>query len=398
MYTKAQEVPRLRIDPAHAYGGNVSEYFETVEYIPLETTKESLFGDVYEIVVTDSSYVISDIDTRSIYFFSHSGKFITKVKNLIWFFHERVKNQIVVGKFDDDPAKEEFIYYSLQGKKLKSRPMKIDSNRPADFFEMEHSTPLGNDYFLNCNSCDVTDPANKNRLPCYFLSIYKNNQLHKQLIPAVEEFSTAISRIWGSVTPPTDVQNGSFYVSTPLDYRVFKVNKDTAIQLFQFIFPQNRVLPKEVIESNDVNYIDSLQDAGLRKETLILNLVNISLTGSKLFFKILPGSYRITFNNSINEYQYNFVYDTSSQKLISFDRMTPDSLSSFLPIMSEGSKHKGLLRNNEHLYGYISSLALFASKEATQNKNPQYPPVLQQYFKTQNRKSNPVIVKMKLKD
>ena len=39
----AQEVEKLRIDPSQAYGGKVSEYFEQLNYIPLETTKESLY-------------------------------------------------------------------------------------------------------------------------------------------------------------------------------------------------------------------------------------------------------------------------------------------------------------------------------------------------------------------
>ncbi|MEO8399854.1 MAG: hypothetical protein ABI550_08590, partial [Ignavibacteriaceae bacterium] len=42
----AQNVPKLRIDPAQAYGGSLASVFSSIEYIPLETTKESLFGDV----------------------------------------------------------------------------------------------------------------------------------------------------------------------------------------------------------------------------------------------------------------------------------------------------------------------------------------------------------------
>ena len=77
---KAQEVPKLRIDPAQAYGGVVGDYFDEVNYIPLQTTKESLFGAISNMIVTDSSYVISDNDTRAVLFFKKdSGYFILKL-------------------------------------------------------------------------------------------------------------------------------------------------------------------------------------------------------------------------------------------------------------------------------------------------------------------------------
>ena len=75
----SQTVQKIRINPDQAYGGPVSDYFENIEYIPLETTKESLFGDVSEMVVTHDSYVIFDWDTKSVLFFKkEDGKFLFK--------------------------------------------------------------------------------------------------------------------------------------------------------------------------------------------------------------------------------------------------------------------------------------------------------------------------------
>lgn len=101
---------------------------------------------------------------------------------------------------------------------------------------------------------------------------------------------------------------------------------------------------------------------------------------------------------SDNDSQYNFAYDTVSRKLFGLDRMAPDQVSCFLPVMGERSKNKGFMFFDQYLFGYISSLSMFSSFEKNSSRNPAYPPVLQEYFKTQNRKSNPVIVKMKLKD
>ncbi|MFV0604984.1 MAG: 6-bladed beta-propeller [Niabella sp.] len=79
MFLQAQDVPKIRIDPAKAYGGTVSKYFSDVEYIPLETTKESLFGDVNELKITDSSIIITDIDTKSLLIFSKTGRFLKRI-------------------------------------------------------------------------------------------------------------------------------------------------------------------------------------------------------------------------------------------------------------------------------------------------------------------------------
>lgn len=64
-----QKTPKIRINPGQAYGGTMQEYFDSIEYIPLETTQESLFGDISQLLVTDTGFVINDSDTKTILFF-----------------------------------------------------------------------------------------------------------------------------------------------------------------------------------------------------------------------------------------------------------------------------------------------------------------------------------------
>lgn len=64
----AQQVRKLRIDPKQAYGGHVSEYCEDVEYIPLETTKESLFGNINSLIITDTSLLFMILIHIQFYF------------------------------------------------------------------------------------------------------------------------------------------------------------------------------------------------------------------------------------------------------------------------------------------------------------------------------------------
>jgi len=113
---------KLRILPDQASGGNVSDYFESVEYIPLETTKESLLGDVHQMIVTNGSYVIYDNDTKSVYFFDLKGSYLMKVRNEIntasRITYDVSANKIVVRTLYLHSEKETFRDYSVVGKML----------------------------------------------------------------------------------------------------------------------------------------------------------------------------------------------------------------------------------------------------------------------------------------
>lgn len=70
----------LRIDPSNATGGNASEIFESIKYIPLQTTKESLFGKIGQLEITDQYFIILDQSTNSILFFNKDGTYHHKIK------------------------------------------------------------------------------------------------------------------------------------------------------------------------------------------------------------------------------------------------------------------------------------------------------------------------------
>ena len=69
----------LRIDPASSRGAAASQLFDEVQFIPLETTKESMFGSISQLHLTDDSFVIWDYDTKSILIFTKEGKYRAKI-------------------------------------------------------------------------------------------------------------------------------------------------------------------------------------------------------------------------------------------------------------------------------------------------------------------------------
>ncbi|MBK8087175.1 MAG: 6-bladed beta-propeller [Chitinophagaceae bacterium] len=77
-----QSAQTLYFDPNSTIGAPASRVFESISYIPLETTRQSLFGQISRLVVTDQYFIIFDYDTQGLYFFDRSGKFIKNIRTI----------------------------------------------------------------------------------------------------------------------------------------------------------------------------------------------------------------------------------------------------------------------------------------------------------------------------
>jgi hypothetical protein len=403
-FSFAQDVPKLRIDPAQAYGGTVSEYFDSVEYIPLETTKESLFGDVFQLLVTDSSIVVYDLDTKYVLFFTLSGKYITKIKEN-WppiISYDKVKQRLKVistdlGTNGQKAKKLNSAYYSCTGRKINEKPpissMKIDEN--ATLF------PMQSDFYLSARGCDFP----KGELPkdsvIHLINIYHGDSLYKSKFPVNQKDDPCFCSVlggWADITPIPNDPN-AFYASLPSEYAIYKVTTDTTIKLYQLVLPANRSVPKNLLASKNQVYLDSFRHGRGIAQTVIRGIKNVYISNQLLMFKLDPFGVPLFQNSSESDYQYNFIYNIRSGRLVSLERITSDAKNYFLPLAGSFQFALfGLQYINNNFYTCVSSLKMFTEKDKNKSRNPQYPPVLQEYFKTQNRKSNPVIVKMKLKE
>jgi hypothetical protein len=74
-----------------------------------------------------------------------------------------------------------------------------------------------------------------------------------------------------------------------------------------------------------------------------------------------------------------------------------------LPVTDAGIGYEFLntgfhLFDKSFFYTSYSSLVLFGIKEQNATKDRKYNPALTEYFKTQNKKSNPVLIQLKPKE
>ena len=399
----AQEFQKIRINPEQAYGGSVSDYFSDIEYIPLETSKESMFGYISRLIVTDSSFVIHDMDTHTILFFDLNGKFLTKVKGKGNNYSEDIEynkdlNYMIFTEKNRGTDGIETKYYNKLGNLM------LVKNKVHKTAKKDGVLSLGQGYYVvgqGCATLDVT--KSEDETPIHRIEVYKKDSLYSSFLPLNPSQNMAMCAINGFfyfTDKSVRVEDNAFYVSTPLDYMVYYVNKDTAKAVFQFVFPANRVFSNEILQSRDKKLVKNIAESFMfQPDPLkIMNVSNIFYRGDNLFFKLNPRIY-VAGNGSEIQHQYNFIYNTDTNKLISLERMTGDEKNYFLPIFNERIRVDGLSDfANDYYYSNISSFNMFKAYKENTSKQAAYPPILTEYFKTQNHKSNPVIVRMKLKD
>jgi 6-bladed beta-propeller len=119
-YLSAQNITTLRIDPDNARGGTASQIFDSLQFIPLETTKESLFGSIDQLEVTDSLFFILDIRSRSVLIFRRDGSLHARIisdgpnKYFGYFALDRKANRIII----DNNYANGLLVYDFNGNLL----------------------------------------------------------------------------------------------------------------------------------------------------------------------------------------------------------------------------------------------------------------------------------------
>lgn len=402
----AQEILKLRIDPNYASSGSVSQLFDSVNYIPLETTKESLFGTIAKMVVTDEYFIIQDESTSAILLFEKNGKFHAKIPvkpmQILDFRYEKEARRILIQKTNTKAITPEmqmgmrsnsaaFLrvlkklmtsdYYDLNGKKLKVKTGE-NSISPSYLFSIVFPGEIiaSNLAMANEKMPDST---------AFELNLYKNDKLYQSYFPYNTKRDVAqYGNISGGGFSKT-MNDTAAYFTRPMDYSIYELTPHTLSKKIEMVFPLKNTLPKSF-------FTDTLSEEDRRKylqdnSTFIVGLSNILFKDSSWYFHIKDNQRR-------RRPDYNFKYELKTGKLISFDKCSPDSVSYFLPIFDYPFSGQGFIAaDNEFLYNHISSLRMFGEMERSKNKNPKYNSVLQNYFTKGDKKDNPVIVQLKPK-
>lgn len=382
----SSEMITLRIDPKSIRGATVSQTFDEVNFIPLETTKESLFGSITKIELAGDCFVIYDRDTRAVLVFGKDGKFKAKLNGSkikedkseqtgsdvsgFSLKHEinRSLIRIYSGKY--------YYYFDLNGK-LVNRVIAIDETYDWGI-RFKDGTEVIDSYDRNGDR--------------YNLALIKDTSIVEAYFPYTNErfkddyFSVGINPISDSKIP-----NEMYFVNY-FDYNIYRITPKKLFLSYRIVFPSEISFPSD-FTSNPV-YVNKRHEFFKQQPNKISEISNVYRIGNKLFFKV--------YSLANKQRRNGFIYNLTTRSSVSIKDLEPDQLSMFLPVTDMAGftdfDYKGFhLCDGTYLYTSYSSLAMFTYKEQSVNKNPNYTAAMKNYFKTQDRKSNPVIIQLKPK-
>jgi hypothetical protein len=372
-------------------GTNVSQIFEEVNYIPLETNKESIFGKIDQLYVTNRYFIILDHDTNCILFFFKDGKFHCKIKGgtasktdfptgTRFFTVDKEKSElsfkignskIAVFDFDgkkirEDSIYESYSYYNLSQKKIVHSYFNLNQKNPTE--------SITNELFWQLDK-----------------KIYKN-----ALPYAVKQSPIAASDLIGGGSRESafyeNAENGTVTYFRPYDYNIYQLNSDSLWINYTFILPQNISLPGD-FRSNPIYYGRRINFLLRENKELVYNISHFYKLGNLLFFRFGNGNANI--NNS-------FIFSLQTSTLFAVDHIASDSSNYFLPIfLSYGhpsitfANANFLTTDGTYIYTTAPSLDMFEAKNVTANKHIQYSGSLKSYFDKRNKDDNPVIIQIK---
>lgn len=385
-------VSKLRVDPTNAMGGTAANIFQQVAYIPLETTKESLFGEINQLLVTGKYFIILDHSTNAVLFFDKTGKFHHKINR---FDFDRVFKpdprpgirNITIFAMQADPEKAQLyiqtvferasLYiYNFDGTRIGKVPLPPNTgafhllkdgtgvymqDRPMSKSEVDRYAPFDLSIYRKPNAKPL------HLLPVDFRYVALGEDLHRN-----QYHLTSSGNPWQC-----------FYLPD-FDYRVYELDTAGIRRTYQFILPHEYSMPDHF--GYDSSYTGRRREY-LKDKAVFTNIWNLYKTGDYLLIDLRCPSPKLSSN------WFTLLYSLRTNRLITLDRIGADVSTCWLPVSGYGRSEMLACDGNSFYFSY-SSLMMFAAKTDAEGKQATYTPALQNYFSTQNRKANPVILQL----
>lgn len=383
----------LRIDPSNAMGGNISDVFSEVNYIPLETTPESLFGTVSRLGITDKYYIILDDNTNSVLLFDKTGKFHAKIKGKSSSIADRVISMVVnrwtkriICTGYSSESTYDFDCNLIETNKrgpLQKNQINLTSYQ---FFSA--------DSLINADTFNDVDKSSKDYTP-YSRFMIQYVTANKNAYAAGLKYSDSESKIdaqGSGIWPLTSFgSDTSFFYSKAYANSIYTITPHTIKLSYKIFLPLLNSVPTDFLSNSD--YTGKRLSYLMKNQSEIYAINNFYKVNNNLLFEATSAA--------AND-EDNLIYNLHSGSLIAYKHIQPDMRSFNLPIYEKNSanfENNGLVAcDGKYIYTSISSLGMFKAKDLNKTAQIKYNEPLTLYFQKSTRKDNPVLVQLKLKD
>lgn len=390
----AQPAQTLYFDPASAIGAPVSRLFESVTYIPLETTRQSLFGQISQLVVTIQYFIVFDYDTQALYFFDKTGKFVKKYKDdkytiaaLYWMQKENALYMLQANKSYrlTEQERDELLHTpvtkstSKYGRAVLYNLNNIEKEQISEMPDfgifMANPTLLAPGQWAYSSVMSYSDAKDS---VDFELKISNGQRITKAYFPYTKRKSTYLG-------DPANIefflasQPNTLLFTRPYHNAVYQLTTDSVTVLYNFVLPFENTVPKTFF-TKEFSSRNELRDYKQNNPGFAWRINGLIPFNDLLFFSL-----------DYQKRDRRFIFDKSTNRFYNMNRISADSTNSFLPVTGWSFHYY----DNTALYSSISSDAMFRSRDAEKHRKPAYSELLTNYFNKSKSTSNPVIIILK---
>lgn len=340
----------------------VSELLDSVCYIPLETTRESTFGNIKQLAVTKEYFIILDQSlTMSVLLFHRNGRFYKKIDkfngkpfgSLYSLYVDETGGRIVVYARVDGLNGDRFVY-TMKGEQVKMLP----AENFNDFHTFGHQKTAFA-YSLPQKYALVVKDSVGNPLQRFFPTSKDSLEDDEVISPDKYFFHNSDSAV--------------FFIK-PYDYSVYRLDQNLQLTIpYRFVFPFNRSISPDFLTNQAYK--------GKRVEMRSGKIYAVDCffaKGNTLVFELQQCDFEL------------LVYNVQTGMLSSVNHLQPDKASCYLPVTGRFSSSF----SGKELYTSLSALDLFTA--ARKVKDPiawkkSLTPSLRNFFEKGDKYTNPVI-------
>ncbi|GAA3923889.1 6-bladed beta-propeller [Chitinophaga oryziterrae] len=370
----AQDSVTIRMDPDNVLGGSVSQLFDSVEYIPLQTTKESLFGRIDRLQVADDLFFILDRSSDQVLIFKKDGKYKSKIQmqryvksttqqGISSFMVDEDKKWVIV---NNDTKPDVLYFFNYQGNLVKT----IVGKQWSNFGYLDQ-----HNYLMAANG-DILDSASGLRANC-LITDTSTKVIKKSLVKIVPGMMGS-----GQVVDKVPGEKEVIYAGA-FDFSIYKIGITGIENKIKFIFPVIYTPPKEIYGTSYENQIKYTHEVNPK---MLMGFLDIHTSGNFLTFSLM----HIGFGHP------SYIYSASSQNIYSMGNINTDSAHYFLPVISDGGNIYAADRN--YFYSHIP-VYYFKSgyNDNLKNRKAAYPDKIRRLYTSFGNYDNPIIIRLKPK-
>lgn len=382
----------LRIDPKYARGGTASELFDEVNYVALESKKESTFGSAQRLQVSRRYFAFYDYSTKSVCIFEKNGKFKGRIGSLPMLDNADALAMSLLNFVLNRSSENIFIVYDKGDRKHTKRLAVFDgSGKLLQSRQLSESfDELGGSFAFLDGERAIFSSGNyyeKNFSPNYLYVVSNFDSVVGKLLPKQE--NDPLNKSWHNQMDQQSVSGEGSVWYRLYDRTVVYTAVDGTVSSYKFVLPAAMTLDSTFYGSESVLKTEQSANGYLQKhQDHVSYLSSLQKTKNILAFTFVR--YNYSFPSDA------FLYSLSTGTLYGNTKIVPDSLCYSLPLFST-SEIAGM--DDGYVYLFIPAFSMFSAADANKDQPWKSNSVLSAYFaNAQNRRGNPVLVRLKLKN